>query len=127
MCAAHFRLSNLCAIVDYNKIQSDARNEEIMELEPLAAKWRVFNWSVVEIDGHDFMQIRKGLEEAKQCTNQPVCIIAHTVKGKGVAYMEGSPLWHGSVRLTRENLEEALSSLGVSFGKMNGVLDEPIS
>lgn len=122
MCAAHHTLSNLCAIVDYNKLQSDASNAAIMGLEPLAAKWRAFGWNVMEIDGHDIEPVLSALRSAAAAT-APSVIVAHTVKGKGVAYMEDKPAWHGSVKLTREQAEEALVSLGASQGQLAELLD----
>jgi transketolase len=122
MCAAHHRLSNLCAMIDYNKLQSDDRNAAIMGLEPLAAKWRAFGWNVAEIDGHDIEQILAALRSASAAA-EPSVIIAHTIKGKGVPYMEDKPAWHGSVKLTREQAEEALVSLGASAREMAELLD----
>lgn len=112
MCAAHYKLDGLCAIVDYNKMQSDDLNDNIMKLEPLAAKWNSFNWHTIEIDGHDFAQIGAALDEARITKGKPTVIIAHTIKGKGVSYMEGIPKWHGSVKLGTEELEQALRDLG---------------
>jgi transketolase len=108
MCAAHYTLDNLIAIIDYNKLQSDATNTEIMGLEPLGEKWRAFGWHVVELDGHD----QTALKAAFQVKYQgPTVIIAHTVKGKGVSWMENIPTWHGSVKLKDEELESALREL----------------
>ena len=87
-------------MIDYNKLQSDNRNDAIMRLEPLAAKWRAFGWSVAEIDGHDIPQILEQLRRAGATREKPSVIIAHTIKGKGVPYMENIPAWHGSVKLT---------------------------
>jgi len=123
MCAAHHRLDNLCAIVDYNKLQSDAPNDVIMRLEPLAAKWRAFDWAIAEIDGHDMREILTTFRRASATTGRPSVIIAHTVKGKGVRYMENVPAWHGSVKLTREQAEEALGSLGAARGEIKELLD----
>lgn len=114
MCAAHHRLDNLCVIIDYNKMQSDDRNANIMALEPLAAKWRAFDWAVAEIDGHDIPAILSTFRRAASTHGRPSCIIAHTVKGKGVPYMENVPTWHGSVKLTPQQAEEALTALGAS-------------
>ncbi|MHB1041757.1 MAG: transketolase [Eubacteriales bacterium] len=111
MCAGHYKLDNLCGIVDYNKMQSDDLNKNIMGLEPLRAKWEAFNWHVVEIDGHNFEQIGFAFSEARQTKNKPTMIIAHTIKGKGVSFMEGSPLWHGSVKLRDEDLLQSLRDL----------------
>jgi transketolase len=123
MCAGHHQLSNLCAIIDYNKLQSDARNDQIMRLEPLAAKWRAFDWAVAEIDGHDIPQILATFRRAGATQGRPSVIIAHTVKGKGVPFMENVPAWHGSVKLTREQAEEALAALGASHQEIREYLD----
>jgi len=123
MCAAHHKLDNFCAIIDYNKLQSDARNDAIMRLEPLAAKWRAFDWAVAEIDGHDIHQILATFRRAGASRERPSVIIAHTVKGKGVPYMENIPAWHGSVKLTREQAEEALQALGASHNEIREYLD----
>jgi len=123
MCAAHHRLDNLCAIIDYNKLQSDDRNDAIMRLEPLAAKWRAFDWAVAEIDGHDIGQILAALRRAAATQGRPAIIIAHTIKGKGVPYMENIPHWHGSVKLTREQAEDALRALGAARDEIKELLD----
>jgi transketolase len=123
MCAAHHKLDNFCAIIDYNKLQSDARNDAIMRLEPLAAKWRAFDWTVAEIDGHDIKQILSTFRRAGATRERPSVIIAHTIKGKGVPYMENIPAWHGSVKLTREQAEEALQALGASHNEIKEYLD----
>lgn len=112
MCAAHHHLDRLCAIVDYNKMQSDDLNANIMGIEPLANKWAAFGWHVQEIDGHDFTEIDRAISAYRHHRGSPSVIIAHTVKGKGVRFMEGSPLWHGSVALRDDQLEEALKDLG---------------
>src|SRR6266481_1844939 len=109
MAAGHYRLANLCAIVDYNKMQSDDLNERVMGLEPLDAKWRAFNWHVRAIDGHDFGEIAAAFAEARATHDKPMLILAHTIKGKGVGYMEGVPAWHGSVRLKPEEIRQALA------------------
>mgnify|MGYP001605709596 CR=1 FL=1 len=123
MCAAHHRLDNFCAIIDYNKLQSDARNDTIMRLEPLAAKWRAFDWAVAEIDGHDIDQILSTFRRVDATRERPSVIIAHTVKGKGVPYMENIPAWHGSVKLTREQAQDALHALGASHNEIKEYLD----
>ncbi|MBI4282092.1 MAG: transketolase [Chloroflexi bacterium] len=92
--AGHHRLDNLVAIVDYNKIQSLGRVEEVLNLEPLRAKWEAFRWAVREIDGHDFAAIEAALSNVPIEEGKPSCIIAHTVKGKGVSFMENNLLWH---------------------------------
>lgn len=114
MCAGHYRLNQLIAIIDYNKLQSDDLNANIMGLEPLRAKWEAFNWHVIEIDGHDLVAIATAFNRARTQTQQPTAIIAHTVKGKGVTFMEGAPQWHGSVKLRGEELARALQDLAAA-------------
>jgi len=123
MCAAHHQLDNLCVLIDYNKLQSDNRNDAIMRLEPLGAKWRAFDWAIVEIDGHDITQILSTFRRAGATHKRPTVIIAHTVKGKGVNYMENVPSWHGSVKLTRQQAEDALVSLGAHRNEIKELLD----
>jgi transketolase len=82
------------AVVDYNKIQSMGRIEEVLELEPFAEKWRSFGWSVKEIDGHDFESLLDAFQELPLESGKPSCVLAHTIKGKGVSFMENSLLWH---------------------------------
>lgn len=123
MCAAHHKLDNLCVIVDYNKLQSDDCNDNIMRLEPLAAKWRAFEWAVAEIDGHKPGAVLSGLRSASVTQGRPAILIAHTTKGKGVPYMEGKPQWHGSVKLTRDQAEEALKALKASPEEIMELLD----
>ena len=122
MSAAHHKLSHLTAVIDYNKLQSDASNDVIMRLEPLADKWRAFGWDVQEIDGHDIAAILAAFRHAGE-TDLPSVIIAHTVKGKGVPYMENIPAWHGSVKFTRAQADEALKALGASAEEMKELLD----
>ncbi|HSZ12034.1 MAG TPA: transketolase [Rhizomicrobium sp.] len=123
MCAAHHGLDNLCALIDYNKMQSDDTNAAIMGLEPLADKWRAFGWAVTEIDGHRISGILSALREAGAVHGKPAMLICHTVKGKGVPYMEGKPQWHGSVKLTRAQSEEALTALGADTNEIVELLD----
>jgi len=123
MASAHHKLDNLCAIIDYNKLQSDATNDSIMRLEPLAAKWSAFGWAVTEIDGHDIPAILHAFRSAAVTQGAPSVIIAHTVKGKGVPYMENIPTWHGSVKMTREQTLEALQTLGGSADEIKELLD----
>lgn len=111
MFAAHHGLDNLTAIIDYNKLQSDDHNSNIMGLEPLADKLRAFNWEVLEVDGHDTGEILGALDTARSTRERPTMIIAHTVKGKGVSFMEGNPKWHGSLAPTDSELETALREI----------------
>jgi transketolase len=92
--AAHHRLDNLTAIIDYNKVQSLKPVAETLGLEPFADKWRAFGWSVVETDGHDHDELRAAFATLPAEKGKPTCVIAHTVKGKGVSFMEHSVLWH---------------------------------
>lgn len=94
MFASHHRLTNLVAIIDYNKLQSLTSVAETMQLEPFADKWRSFGWNVKEIDGHDIPQIRASLSNLPFSDSKPNCVIAHTTKGKGVSFMENNVLWH---------------------------------
>jgi transketolase len=121
MSAAHHKLSTLTALIDYNKLQSDNTNDAIMRLEPLADKWRAFGWHVQEIDGHDIAAILAALKLAGE-SDLPSVIIAHTVKGKGVPYMENIPLWHGSVKFTRQQAEDALAALGADAAEIEDFL-----
>jgi len=114
MFASHHNLNNLCAIADYNKLQSDDSNENIMGLEPLYDKWKSFGWNVLEIDGHNEDEIINAFKLAKDCSSAPTFIIAHTIKGKGVSYMENVPAWHGSLKLSDDELRDALIELGAS-------------
>lgn len=123
MCSAHHKLDNFCIIIDYNKMQSDALNEDICGLHPLGDKWRAFGWNVIEIDGHNTKEILSALRKASTTKGQPTAIIANTIKGKGVPYMEGSPAWHGSVKLSREQAVTALEALACTPEEIKEFLD----
>ena len=111
MAAAHYKLGNLTAIVDKNGVQNDGFVKEIMQQEPLADKWRAFGWQVQEIDGHDAEAVIAALERAKAVTDGPSMIIATTVKGKGVSFMENDADWHGKAPNADER-EKALAEIG---------------
>jgi len=111
MLAARYRLSNLTAIVDYNDVQLDGPVHEVMPIEPLAEKWRAFNWAVLEINGHNIRQIMEALDTAAEIHHRPTVIIAHTTKGKGVSFMENEAAWHG-VAPNDAQLAQALAELG---------------
>lgn len=112
--AGHHRVGRLTAIVDYNKIQSLGTTTETLDLEPFADKWRAFGWRVVEVDGHDHAQLHQALAGAQIAEgDRPTCVIAHTVKGKGVSFMEGSVLWHYRTAAGDE-LAQALAEIGDS-------------
>jgi len=110
MSAAHYKLSNLTAILDYNRVQLLGPVSEVMEVSPLADKWRTFGWEVIEVDGHNISQIIESLEKTKKIKNKPSIIIAHTIKGKGVSFMEGKASWHGKAP-NKEEMEKALKEL----------------
>jgi transketolase len=110
MAAGHYRLDNLCGIVDKNDLQIDGWVREVMNIDPLAGKYEAFNWNVVEIDGHDINQILDAFERAGESQGRPTVVIAHTVKGKGVSFMENEAGWHG-VAPNREQFEKAIVDL----------------
>jgi len=110
MAAAHFKIDNLTAIVDHNELQLDGWNRDIMNLEPLADKWRSFSWHVLDINGHDINQILQAAKKAIKIRQKPTVIIAHTVKGKGVSFMENNVDFHGKAP-TPEQAEQALKEL----------------
>ena len=108
MFANHFKLKNLIAIVDYNKLQSIKSTEETMKLEPFIDKWKAFGWNTFEVDGHNHSALINILK--KTSYNRPTCIIAHTIKGKGVSFMENNNLWHYRSP-SKEDLELALREI----------------
>ena len=111
MAAAHYKLDNLCAILDFNKLQIDGNVHDVMNPTPLDKKFEAFGWHVIVIDGHDYDQINKAFEEAKTVKGKPTMILAHTIKGKGVSFMEDKANWHG-VAPKPEECELALKELG---------------
>jgi transketolase len=94
--AAKYRLDRLTAIVDCNRLQNDGDTDAIMPMEPIADKWRAFKWNVLETDGHDMAQVVGTIGAAQAHSGEPTCIVARTIKGRGVSYMEGKRLWHGT-------------------------------
>lgn len=115
MTAAHYRLDNLCAILDRNGLQIDGQVEEVMSIEPIVDKWRAFGWDVLEIDGHDMNQILLAFDKAEGTKGKPTMVVAHTIKGKGVSFFEGKVEYHG-IAPTKEELERALAELGTPQG-----------
>jgi len=103
-------VDNLVAIVDYNHIQLDGFVNDIMPLDPLAEKWRAFNWHAIDVDGHDIPALQRALAEAEATKGRPTAIIAHTIKGKGVSFMENNPKFHGTAP-TMEEMHKALAEL----------------
>ncbi|SHI98404.1 transketolase [Lutispora thermophila] len=112
MTSAHYKLDNLTIFIDNNGLQIDGTNEEVKNVNPIEDKWKVFGWHVITIDGHDLLQIEKAVEEAKNTKGKPTAIIAKTVKGKGVSFMENQVGWHG-VAPNEEEKEKALKELEV--------------
>jgi transketolase len=110
MFAPKYKLDNLTAIVDYNRIQLDGFTRDIMDLEPFKLKWQAFNWEVIEVDGHEMAEVVRVLDEAKSVKGKPTVIIAHTVKGKGVSFMENNVDYHGKAPGKSET-EQALREL----------------
>ena len=95
MFAAHYKLDNLCLIVDNNGLQIDGRVKDVMNVMPYPSKFRAFGWNVISIDGHNIEEILNAFEEAKTVKGKPTVIVAKTVKGKGVSFMENQASWHG--------------------------------
>ncbi len=110
MAASHYKCSNLCAILDYNGFQIDGKTKDIMNLEPLLDKWKAFGWYTIEIDGHKIKDILQAYQEAESIKDRPSIIIAHTIKGKGVSFMENVVDFHGRAP-TKEETEKALKEL----------------
>lgn len=110
MASAHFKLDNLVAIVDHNELQIDGWNRDVMNLEPLPEKWEAFGWHTIEVNGHDLSQLIAAFDEAKRVRGKPTAIIAHTIKGKGVSFMENNVDFHGKAPTPAE-MEKALEEL----------------
>ncbi|MFH1441904.1 MAG: transketolase [Candidatus Omnitrophota bacterium] len=110
MAASHYKCDNLCAILDYNGFQIDGKVKDIMNLEPLLDKWQAFGWHTIEIDGHNMKQILAAYDQAKIIKGKPSIIIAHTIKGKGVSFMENIVDFHGRAP-TKEEEKKALKEL----------------
>jgi len=107
-------LDNLTVIVDHNKIQLDDFCARVLDLEPVVGKWQAFGWPVLEIDGHDLAQIGKALDQAEATIRTPTLVVAHTVKGKGVSFMENNPEWHGKAPKPAEAITAIREILGVT-------------
>lgn len=117
LAAGKYGLDNLTVLIDYNKLQSYGKTEDIQPLEPLVDKWQAFGFAVSEVDGHDVLALRQLLQPAPFAPGRPHAIICHTVKGKGVACMEHNLAWHHRARLSHEELEEMLIELGSRPGE----------
>jgi len=114
MLSSHYKLDNLTVFIDHNGLQIDGFNKDVMNVEPIDKKFEAFGWNVLSIDGHDFDQIFDALEKSKQVKGKPTLIIANTVKGKGISFMENQASWHG----TAPNAEQAQKALAELGGEM---------
>ncbi len=111
MAASHYRLNKLTAIVDWNGLQIDGENDDVMTVKPIDEKFKAFGWDIVVIDGHNFDDIKRGLKQAREVNDKPTVIIAKTYKGKGVSFMENQASWHGKAP-DEKQFKEALKELG---------------
>jgi len=111
MAASHYKLDNLCAVLDRNQLQIDGPTEKIMSLEPIAPKFEAFGWNVISVNGHDYKELLRAFKDAEETKGRPTLILANTIKGKGVSFMEGSLNFHGKAP-NDEQLELALRELG---------------
>ncbi len=107
MLASHYELDNITVFLDHNGLQIDGTNEEVMRIGPIGDKFKSFGWNVIEIDGHSFEEIFKAIDEAKNTKGKPSIIIAETIKGKGVSFMENQVGWHGKA----PSKEEAIKAI----------------
>ena len=117
MAAAHFKLDNLTVIIDWNGLQIDGKNDDVMSVTPIDEKLKGFRWEVMTIDGHDLEEINYAFEKARECKGKPFAIIAKTVKGKGVSFMENESGWHGKAP-NKEQFEQALAELEKLGGEL---------
>ena len=111
MAAAHYNLDNMVAIVDHNKLQIDGENDKVMKVTPIEEKFESFGWNVITIDGHDIEAIKDAFDKARECKGRPTAIVAETVKGKGVSFMENQAGWHGKAP-DAEQTKQAIEELG---------------
>ena len=112
MAASKYRADNLCAVLDWNGVQLDGTNQQIMPMGDVRAKFEAFGWNCIECDGHDVNALYEAFERAKEAKNVPTIILAHTVKGKGISFMEGKNLWHGRA-IDDESYQAAMKELEV--------------
>jgi len=119
MFAAHYKLDNLVAVVDYNGLQIDGRITDVMSPEPIDEKWRAFGWNVITINAHDFDQIEQAFNDAQKKTGQPTVIIQKSVKGKGVSFMEDKAGWHGAAP-NEEQYNQAMNELKAVLAEQEG-------
>ena len=117
MFAAHYKLDNVTAFLDFNGLQIDGNIADVMNSNPIDEKFKAFNWNVITIDGHDYDQIRNAIEEAKTVKGKPTIIIAKCIKGKGVSFMENQASWHGSAP-NQEQFEQAIKELDAKIAEL---------
>ena len=110
MAAAHYRLDNLCLTIDYNNLQIDGWAEDVMGVAPISDKFAAFNWHVIECDGHNLQELEDAYRKAATLKERPTVVIAKTIKGKGISFMENVAGWHGKVP-NDEELKQALTEL----------------
>jgi transketolase len=116
MTSAHYKLDNVCAIIDFNKLQIDGFCCDVMDMGPYLNKWKDFGWHAIETDGHDIAKMMDALDEASETKGRPTVIVAHTVKGKGVSFMENKVEWHG-IAPKKEEYERAIQELDEELKK----------
>ena len=119
MAAAKYRLDNLCAVVDVNGLQIDGATADVMPSEPLDQKFEAFNWNVIRVDGHDYAALAEAFAAAAACKGKPTVLLARTVKGKGVSFMEGDYGWHGKAP-NAEQYEKARAELAARVAELEG-------
>jgi len=122
MFAAHYKLDNLCAVIDYNRKQIDGDVQDIMGIAPLHDKWKSFNWNVIEADGHDVAALLQAFEDARAARGKPSVVLAHTVMGKGVSFMEDDYKWHG-IPPSKEQADQALREMGTTLEEWTARLE----
>ena len=111
MSAAQFKLDNLCAVVDWNGLQIDGKNDDVMKVSPIDDKFKAFGWNVISVDGHNMQEIIDAFDGAKTCKGQPTLILAKTHKGHGVSFMEDNAGWHGKAP-NEDEAKQAIAELG---------------
>lgn len=116
MAAQHYKLNNLCAIIDNNGLQIDGPTKDVLNVEPLADKYKAFGWNVIEIDGHNLDEVDKAYTKAKEEKDRPTVIIAKTIKGKGVSFMENLAEWHGKAP-SKEQVDNAIAEINEKLEK----------
>ncbi len=119
MFAAHYKLDNLTVFLDFNGLQIDGDIKEVMNPTPFDKKFEAFNWNVIKIDGHDFEQIESAVKEAKACSGKPTLILAKTIKGKGISFMENKAGWHGAAP-NKEQYEQGIAELDAYIKEIGG-------